>query len=224
MRLLYCVLPPSPGAADCAAWLRGMPENRRVKAEAYRRSEDVLASCAVYALLCMALQEAGLGYLRPVLTAGCNGKPYIEPLPWVHCNLSHSGAVVACALSDAPVGVDVQAHRAVEDSLARRVMSDSEYAHWRGCDDPQSYFFAIWTLKESYSKYTGRGLGESLQQCSFLVGQSDASLIGNEALYFTRFAPADGYSGALCSGHALRSAPVAVEYQALLSFWRESGE
>ena len=53
------------------------------------------------------------------------GKPYILHVPW-HYNLSHSGDYVALAISDAPVGVDIQQKRPYKDSLVKRFFSEVE--------------------------------------------------------------------------------------------------
>ena len=55
------------------------------------------------------------------------GKPYILHVPWYH-NLSHSGDYVALAMSDAPVGIDIQQMRPYRDSLVKRFFSAEESA------------------------------------------------------------------------------------------------
>ena len=41
-------------------------------------------------------------------TAGVHGKPAAAGLPGFHFNISHSGGIGVCALSDRPVGADLQ--------------------------------------------------------------------------------------------------------------------
>lgn len=53
------------------------------------------------------------------------GKPYILHVPWYY-NLSHSGDYVALAISDAPVGIDIQQKRPYTDSLVKRFFSEVE--------------------------------------------------------------------------------------------------
>lgn len=55
------------------------------------------------------------------------GKPYILHVPW-HYNLSHSGDYAALAISDAPVGLDIQQMRSYRDSLVKRFFSAEETA------------------------------------------------------------------------------------------------
>ena len=57
----------------------------------------------------------------PELTLWERGKPYFSHLPRRQFNLSHSGTLALCALSDRPVGVDIQVVRpAWRDSLMDR--------------------------------------------------------------------------------------------------------
>lgn len=53
------------------------------------------------------------------------GKPYICHVPWYY-NLSHSGDYVALAISDAPVGIDIQQKRPYKDSLVKRFFCEVE--------------------------------------------------------------------------------------------------
>ena len=86
------------------------------------------------------------------------GKPYIEPCV-AHFSVSHSGGIWACAVSGAPVGFDVELVRYDRPlmAIAKRFFHPDEYDYLETAAD-QSEFFTIWTAKESYVKFTGRGL------------------------------------------------------------------
>lgn len=58
---------------------------------------------------------------------GPKGKPYIRQVPW-HYNLSHSGDYAALAVSDAPVGIDIQQMRFYQNSLVKRFFAEEETA------------------------------------------------------------------------------------------------
>ena len=85
------------------------------------------------------------------------GKPWFPAAPELHFSISHSGGRWVCAFADAPVGLDLQAHRPCRAlALARRFFAPEE-AEWlrsRG----EAAFFDLWCAKESWLKYTGRGL------------------------------------------------------------------
>lgn len=81
-------------------------------------------------------------------------------------NLSHSGELVVLAVSDDPVGVDVEAIRQVAnaDRLARRFFSPAERQAVAACcgERRDRAFLTIWTRKEAYLKATGLGVGMPL--------------------------------------------------------------
>ena len=89
---------------------------------------------------------------------GEHGKPKIEGLEF---NLSHSGDLVVCAVSEKPVGCDVEELRKAPKGVVARYYSDAEQAYLSqfSADEYDREFFRLWTMKESYVKMTGEGLG-----------------------------------------------------------------
>ncbi len=64
---------------------------------------------------------------RPLdIAANENGKPYLTAAPDVHFSLSHSAAWVVCAVSDHPVGVDIQQCRSFKPNIADRFFHPDE--------------------------------------------------------------------------------------------------
>ena len=80
----------------------------------------------------------------PELTLWERGKPYFSHLPRRQFNLSHSGTLALCALSDRPVGVDIQVVRpAWRDSLMDRSCTPGERAWLRSRQDRPEEFAAL---------------------------------------------------------------------------------
>jgi 4'-phosphopantetheinyl transferase len=80
----------------------------------------------------------------------------------IEFNASHSGDLVALAFAKGtPVGIDVERHRTMRDSLAlaRRYFSAEELAIVAAANDVDAAFFSIWTAKEAIVKATGEGIG-----------------------------------------------------------------
>ncbi|WP_179862535.1 4'-phosphopantetheinyl transferase family protein [Bacillus wiedmannii] len=96
------------------------------------------------------------------------GKPHISDLVNFEFNLSHSGEWVVCALSSKKVGIDIEAIRPIDLDIARRFFSQDEYQDLLRKKPFQrnSYFFQLWTLKESYIKAVGKGLSIPLNSFS----------------------------------------------------------
>ena len=88
------------------------------------------------------------------------GKPYLTE-PEVHFSISHSGDYVLCAVSDTPVGADIEKTRPVEERLIRRVCTDEEASFvLEGSDAAERLrrFFRVWTAKEAFFKCRGTGI------------------------------------------------------------------
>lgn len=100
-----------------------------------------------------------------------NGKPALDD---GFVSISHSGDVVACAVSTEAVGLDIEEMRPRKEDLWQRA----------GADD-----YAAWCKKEAYVKFLGNG---------FTVPPSQVSL--DETIWFYT-AQTDGYQIALCSEH-----------------------
>ena len=115
-----------------------------------------------YRLLEIALErEHGLTR-RPEILRGPYGKPWFPAFPHIHFNLSHSRGAAVCALSDAPVGIDIEVLREPPRRLAAGMGAEE--------------FFRLWTAKEATVKLRGqsilacRGQIEPDKRCQCLDG------------------------------------------------------
>lgn len=103
--------------------------------------QQVTIYCAAYdgtsglshRLLRQAAQLSAPAQTDLTLASGTHGKPYFLHAPQLHFNLSHSGRHWLCAFSGAPVGLDVQQHRACQkQALARRFFRRQSAHFWSG--------------------------------------------------------------------------------------------
>ena len=137
--------------------------DRREKILRLRSPEKKKASAIAYLLLRLALSET-YGINETVeFNYADKGKPLLKKYPHIHFNLSHSKTVVACAISNNEVGVDVQYITPVTDLLAKRVLTGQEYDEFKSSLIPDEYFCEIWTIKESYLKLIGKGITTELR-------------------------------------------------------------
>lgn len=96
-----------------------------------------------------------------------HGKPLFGGRDDLYFSLSHSGKYVGVAFSQKKVGFDIQEHRKRNyNRIAKRFFSYYEYrfVEQRG----ETAFFDIWTAKESYVKYIGKGLSFGLDSFSVM--------------------------------------------------------
>ncbi|MFC2966692.1 4'-phosphopantetheinyl transferase family protein [Acidimangrovimonas pyrenivorans] len=107
-----------------------------------------------------------------------HGRPSLAGGP--EFNLSHSGGWAALAVSERPLrlGIDIEAHRTVEEGIARRFFSPAEQralaalpgAEW------QAGFFRCWTRKEALVKACGPGLSMALDSFDVTLAPGEARL------------------------------------------------
>ena len=149
-------------------------------------------------LLAAALQDIGLSAAEPLeISRGEGGKPRIAGGP--EFSLSHSGEQVLCALSDEPVGADLQQLRPYNPALARRFFTGAEAAWLEEQRERDLAFSLLWSLKESYVKLLGSGIaGVHLDSFTVRVlSDGRARIDGSSAKLW--YAVCDGYVMAICS-------------------------
>ena len=170
---------------------------RKAKADSLHFTEDKCRCIAAGALLRHALNDQGI-YDFQVMTEE-NGKPYIQGLP-VHFSLSHSGSFVLCALSDKPVGCDIQWTQKVNTQLARRYFAPREAALLENLPPEQAreLFCRLWVLKESLGKALGCGLSESILGREFDFSAAAPALQSEPELCFREYS-LPGYRCAVCA-------------------------
>lgn len=113
-----------------------------------------------------------LNIFNPVFRHDNYGKPFLVNHPQVHFNLSHSEEYVACAVSDSPVGVDIEQVHDIDLNIAQHYFFGSEYQHIQNSALKQRTFFELWVLKESYMKMTGLGFRLPLDEFSIDIQNS----------------------------------------------------
>ena len=88
------------------------------------------------------------------------GKPYFKNVPLAF-NISHSQQYWVLAISDQPIGVDIQNkinNKTI--AIAKRFFHPQEIAL---ISSHQDMFFDVWSAKESFVKYNGWGIDEQFK-------------------------------------------------------------
>lgn len=87
------------------------------------------------------------------------GKPYLSGHTDFHFNVSHTRDAVVIAISNQLVGVDIEKIRTNNMKIAKRFFTESEVAYITKTEvDTDKRFYEVWTKKEAYIKYLGKGL------------------------------------------------------------------
>lgn len=169
----------------------GLDPDRDYPLSTYRREKlkrqknDLARKQGVGAeLLLLKALETAAPELSPPLPIVCGegGKPALFG-GGPHFNLSHSGVYAACAVSDCPVGLDIQSEREYRERLAERFFSAQERSFIAGSGDRDYAFTQIWSVKESCVKLLGTGLQTPLS--SFTVDpEKGRTEISGRRLFF----------------------------------------
>ena len=151
------------GALDLDLALARVSAQRREQALKFRHENGRRLSLAVYLLLMDGLREEYGIQTPPEFDYTAEGKPFILGRPDIHFSFSHSGNVALCALSDQPVGVDVEVPRKITPSLVSYTMNDREQEQINASADPALRFLYFWTRKEALLKLTGEGIRNDMK-------------------------------------------------------------
>lgn len=148
---------------DWQAALPLLSSQRREQCLKFKHEQGRRACVAAYLLLCEGLRQQYGITEPPVFEYGEHGKPSIVGHRDIHFNMSHCREAALCAVSDKPVGVDVESIGRYKETLARYTMNDDELALIQQADRPEVAFIRLWTQKEALLKLAGTGITDSLR-------------------------------------------------------------
>ena len=145
-----------------------LPKNRRDKVDKFKFDKDKKLSAGAYLLLDKMLKEENI--TQPYFKIGKYGKAYISNYENIYFNLSHSGNIVLCTISDMEVGADIEYNDSTIDlNIAKHYFYNSEYENIMNSKNRPDEFFKYWVLKESYMKYTGLGMNLKLDSFEIMI-------------------------------------------------------
>lgn len=148
---------------DLTSALAGISEQRREQALKFSHEQGRRLCVLAYQLLKQGLREEYGITDNPLFEYSEHGKPSIVGHPEIHFNLSHCKHAAVCAISDRPVGIDVESIREFKESLARYTMNDAELQVIASAPHPAEAFIRFWTMKEATLKLTGTGITSDLK-------------------------------------------------------------
>ena len=85
-----------------------------------------------------------------------HGAPYLAVGPYF--SISHCKQGIAVAVSETPIGIDIETIRPLNEGLVRKTMNDVEQTHIFSSSHPETEFIRLWTQKEAYVKMQGTGI------------------------------------------------------------------
>ena len=123
----------------------------------------------------------------PNISPPGTGKPVFVGETDKHFCISHSKTHVLAALSDAPVGADLETRRPISDKSKRYIMNEQEM---RDFD-----FFELWCLRESVYKLNGAG---NLREILRFSMDGDRIMGPDAEIHYQVIKGVDGCAGAVC--------------------------
>lgn len=184
--------------------LGNVSEARRLRIERVR-SNISKAELLVAELLRDYALEKVFDIKEPNITIGENGKPMLAGDNDRFFNVSHSGRMVICTVSNTECGADIENTASKCDlmNIAGRFFSVPEQNAIMMSPDPKTSFCRLWTIRESYVKMRGTGFSIGLKalRCDFHRGK--ASIFENEILqedaFFKEIKCIQGYRACVCT-------------------------
>ena len=149
---------------DLDAALAEISDQRREQAVRFKHELGQRLCVLAYRLLKQGLNEVYGIEENPIFENNEHGKPSILGHPEICFNLSHCKEAAVCAISDWPVGVDVESVRSFNDSLVRYTMNDEEVRQIETAEDRAVAFIRLWTKKEAALKLIGTGISKDMKQ------------------------------------------------------------
>lgn len=182
IRLAYC----NVENLDLKKAYNFVSKDRQDKIDFYRFEKDKKLSAGAHLLLKKLLSEENI--TNPLFKTEKYGKAYISNFENVYFNLSHSGKMVLCAISDREVGVDIEySDPEIDLNIAKLYFYNGEYESIMNSQNPADEFFKYWVLKESYMKYTGLGMNLKLDSFEIKIGDEIKLKNDEEGLKFNLF-------------------------------------
>ena len=173
-----------------------LSKERLEKFNKYKKYDDKLRCLASGILLNEYIGKENVNKIKYVE----NGKPYIEN--GIHFNISHSGEYVVIAIDNNIVGIDIEKREDRQvDKLIKKVFTNEEQNYIAKQEDKIGVFYKLWTLKESYMKYTGKGLSISPDKIEFCIKDNDIKLKDDikDLSFYVNETHINGYTISLCT-------------------------
>ena len=156
-------------AQQLALWESWLAPEKRQRLEKLPPEKRLQSLCGDALARQMLAQELGIAPQDVAFTYTENGKPQVTG---AHFSISHSGSLVGCAVSECPIGLDVERIRTAPPRLRLTMdcegKSDAEFfrhwtkreallkccgktiAHWRNTAPKENYIFSVPEVPEGY--------------------------------------------------------------------------
>ena len=145
------------GEQEVARLLPLVSEQRREQALRYTHTFGQYCCLKSYEMLQQLLASTPYTLrATPTFLYNEHGAPYLQGGPCF--SISHCKQGIAVAVSDLPIGIDIEGLRRVDEALVRKTMNQEEQSQIAMSQNPEVEFIRLWTRKEAYVKMLGTGI------------------------------------------------------------------
>ena len=142
---------------EVARMLPLVSEQRRQQALSYKHLFGQYCCLKSYEMLMELLASTSCTpHHTPLFNYNEYGQPSLDGGPYF--SISHSKHAIAVAISNNPIGIDVEAVRNVQASLVEKTMNAEERSLIADSENMNLAFTRLWTKKEAYLKMKGTGI------------------------------------------------------------------
>lgn len=134
-------------------WLSASEEARLAAFTSKKRRDQFLA--ARWQARWLLAQVLGSDPASWLLDAPSDAPPRVAGRPELFLSISHSGDWTACALANAPIGLDLEAPQGKRDIAGLIELCCTAKERALLAADPQALFYELWTVKEAWLKQRG---------------------------------------------------------------------
>ena len=162
------------------------PHTRQAEIDAIKNIRVQNEKRCVWQLLAYALEHSfGFKMNEMEFTKSKNGRWSTTVCDF---SLSHTYGIVAVAVSNGSVGIDIEGYRPnVNDRFAAKILNDAELTLFNKTDETERYSFLLrsWVMKESLFKYKSNKNGFIPTEYDTLSGKAYTQMIKvGDAEYF----------------------------------------
>ena len=186
----------------CLAYLH---KDKQVKIMKFYKYEDaqrsLISDILIRTLIC---EKTQISNKDIIFDTNEYGKPFLKKFSNFKFNISHSCEWIVCAIYNHSVGIDIEKIAPIDFDVAKQFYSKTEYNALLSKDPGEaiSFFYDIWTLKESYIKAAGKGLSIPLDSFSISINDDTIDLITENPFkncFFKQYNIDNNYKMAVCS-------------------------
>lgn len=169
MLILYTLKISSCLFINTQKYEKYVSETKLKRINSYKNFLDFIASFMADVLLLYAISSFSKSNLfSEKIYYGKYGKPFVK-IDNLYFSISHSGDYIVCIVSKEKIGVDIQ-KKVLLDTFFLTYLDEKEtenYTILKNNSLRNELLVKHWVLRESYLKYTGKGLFGNLEELHF---------------------------------------------------------